>query len=98
MLGFRGYWQTKRRRYSITFTSLRRARAEFGRRQRLGDTIPLDAWGRELDDQAVIVLADWTYAGIGYRTLGDAWLAESAAAWAREQRQIAREEARTHIA
>jgi hypothetical protein len=98
MLGFRGHWQTKSRRYSITFTSLRRARAEYGRRRRLGDAIPLDAWGRELDDQAVIVLADWSYAGIGYRTLGDAWLAESAAAWAREQRQTAREEARTNVA
>jgi hypothetical protein len=98
MLGFRGHWQTKSRRYSITFTSLRRARAEYGRRRRLGNAVPLDAWGRELDGQAVIVLADWTYAGIGYRTLGDTWLAESAAAWAREQRQIAREEARTHIA
>jgi Replication initiator protein, pSAM2 len=32
MLGFRGHWQTKSRRYSITFTSLRRTRAEFGRR------------------------------------------------------------------
>jgi len=96
MLGFRGHWQTKSRRYSITFTSLRRARAEYGRRRRLGGAVPLDAWGRELDDQTVIVLADWTYAGIGYRTLGDAWLAESAAAWAREQRQTAREEARTH--
>ena len=98
MLGFRGHWQTKSRRYSITFTSLRRARADHGRRLRLGDTVSLDAWGRELDDQAVIVLADWTYAGIGYRTLGDAWLAESAAAWAREQRQIAKEEATTNIA
>ncbi len=98
MLGFRGHWQTKSRCYSITFTSLRRARADYRRRRRLGDTVPLDAWGRELDQQTVIVLADWTYVGIGYRTLGDTWLATSAAAWAREQRRIAREEATTHIA
>jgi len=57
MLGFRGHWQTKSRHYSITFTSLRRARADYGRRRRLGNAVPLDAWGRELDDQAVIVLA-----------------------------------------
>jgi hypothetical protein len=93
MLGFRGHWQTKSRRYSITLTSIRRARAEYGRRRRLGDTVPLDAWGRELDQAAVIVLAEWSYAGIGYRTLGDAWLAESAAAWAREQRQAAHDAA-----
>ncbi len=36
----------------------------------------------------------WTYTGRGYRTLGDAWLAESAAARAREQRRVAREEVR----
>jgi hypothetical protein len=32
------------------------------------------------------------YAGTGYRTVGDAWLAASAAARARERRRIAREE------
>jgi hypothetical protein len=32
------------------------------------------------------------YAGTGYRTVGDAWLATAAAAPARERRRIAREE------
>jgi hypothetical protein len=45
MLGFRGHWQTKSRRYSTTFTVLRRARVEYTRR-RHGDGVPLDAWDR----------------------------------------------------
>jgi hypothetical protein len=38
------------------------------------------------------VVKEWGYAGTGYRTVGDAWLAASAAARARERRRIAREE------
>jgi hypothetical protein len=55
----------------------------------------LDAWGRLEDDQAVIVVASWNYVGSGYQTTGEAWLAASAAARAREARRIAREELRT---
>jgi hypothetical protein len=40
----------------------------------------------------VVVVKEWGYAGTGYRTVGDAWLAASAAARARERRRIAREE------
>ncbi len=86
MLGFRGHWSTKSRRYSTTFTALRRARVEHATRGRL------DAWGRPATEGATVALADWRYAGRGYRTAADAWLASSAAARAREQRRIAREE------
>src|SRR5512133_1884599 len=34
MLGFRGHWSTKSRRYSTTMTALRRARVAFARRRR----------------------------------------------------------------
>jgi hypothetical protein len=68
MLGFRGHWSTKSRRYSTTFTVLRRARVAFARRRRAHDGIPLDAWGRPEDDQAVIVVAAWVYIGAGYET------------------------------
>ena len=37
----------------------------------------------------------WHYSGSGYRTLGDAWLAESGRKRALEQRRVAREELRT---
>ena len=92
MLGFRGHWSTKSRRYSTTMTALRRARVAFARRRRARDGIPLDAWGRPEDDQAVIVLATWTYVATGYATEGERWLALSAAARAREQRRVTREE------
>jgi len=58
MLGFGGHWSTKSRRYSTTFTVLRRARVAFAKRRRAGDGVPLDAWGRP-EDQAVIVVASW---------------------------------------
>jgi hypothetical protein len=63
--------------------------------RRRGDTLPLDAWGRPEDDQAAIVVASWQYLGSGYQTTGEAWLAASAAARAREARRIAKEELRT---
>jgi hypothetical protein len=92
MLGFGGHWSTKSRRYSTTMTVLRRARVAFAKRRRARDGVPLDAWGRPEDDQAVIVVASWVYVGSGYETEGERWLALSAAARAREQRRIAREE------
>jgi hypothetical protein len=95
MLGFRGHWSTKSRRYSTTFTVLRRARVAFAKRRRARDAVPLDAWDRPEDDQAAIVVASWTYVGSGYETEGERWLALSAAARAREQRAVAREELRT---
>jgi hypothetical protein len=99
MLGFRGHWSTKSRRYSTTMTALRRARVQYAKRRRATDGVPLDAWGRvEDDDQAAVVIATWSYVGAGYQTQGEVWLALSAAARAREQRQVAREELRTMAA
>ena len=95
MLGFGGHWSTKSRRYSTTFTVLRRARVAFAKRRRAKDGVPLDAWGRPEDDQAVIVVASWVYVASGYETEGERWLALSAAARAREQRRIAWEELTT---
>ncbi len=92
MLGFGGHWSTKSRRYSTTFTVLRRARVAFAKRRRAKDGVPLDAWGRPEDDQAVEVIASWVYVGSGYATEGERWLALSAAARAREQRRLAWED------
>ncbi len=89
MLGFRGHWSTKSRRYSTTFTALRRARVEHIKRRLL------DPWGRPTTEGATVPFAEWRYAGRGYRTAGDAWLAASAAAHAGERRRIAREELTT---
>ncbi|HEV8162905.1 MAG TPA: replication initiator, partial [Actinomycetota bacterium] len=84
--------------YSTTFAVLRRARVAFAKRRRARDSVPLDAWSRPEDDQAVIVVASWVYVGAGYETEGERWLALSAAARAREQRRIAREELTTTTA
>jgi hypothetical protein len=95
MLGFGGHWSTKSRRYSTTMGALRRARVAFAKRRRGSDGVPLDAWGDPEDDQAVVLVASWIYVGSGYVTEGERWLALSAAARAREERRIAREELRT---
>jgi hypothetical protein len=95
MLGFGGHFATKSRRYSVTLGALRRARVIYAIRRRRGATLPLDAWGRPEDDQAVIVVASWSYLGRGYQSTGEAWLAASAAARAREARRIAKDELRT---
>jgi hypothetical protein len=94
MLGFGGHFSTKSRRYSATLGALRRARVAYLIGRRRGDTLLLDAWGRPKDDQAVIVVASWAYLGSGYQSTGEAWLAASAAANAREVRRVAREELR----
>jgi hypothetical protein len=98
MLGFGGHWSTKSRRYSTTMGALRRARVTFAKRRGARDGVPLDAWDRPEDDQAVIVLATWRYVATGYATEGERWLALSAAARAREQRRVAWEELRTMAA
>jgi len=95
MLGFGGRFSTKSRRYSTTLGALRRARVAYAMRRRRGDALPLDAWGLPEADQEVVVVASWIYVGRGYQTTGEAWLAASAAARAREARRIAKEELRT---
>jgi hypothetical protein len=93
-LGFRGHFSTKSRRYSTTFGALRRARMEHARRRRIADGVPLDGFGRPEDEDQVVVEASWRFRGAGYRTTGERWLALSSAAWAREQKRVAREELR----
>ena len=85
MLGYRGHFATKCRRYSTTMRALRAARRDWKRRQH-----PLP---EHHGDKTVITLTDLQWAGRGWRTTGDALLALSAAARAREHRRVAREEA-----
>jgi hypothetical protein len=96
MLGFGGHFSSKSRRYSTTLGALRRARVAYAIRRRRGKAIPLDAWRRpEDDDQAAVVMATWRYVGSGYQSTGESWLAALAAAHAREERRIAKEELTT---
>ena len=89
MLGFRGHFASKSRRYSTTLGALRNERCEYRRRQAAENVREL------LDDQeTTLVISRWDFAGIGYLTSGDVALALSAAARARERRQAARDAAR----
>ncbi|MHB8492213.1 MAG: replication initiator, partial [Solirubrobacteraceae bacterium] len=83
-LGFRGHWSTRSRRYSTTFAALRQARVEHAK-----------AATNRCDRAEVRLDADWRYAGIGYATAGDAWLAATAAQANRERRDVAKLELRS---
>src|SRR4051794_20341980 len=82
-LGFRGHCFTKSRRYSTTFTALRQARHDHVLRRN----------GQQ--HEGLCHVRRWRYSGSGYRTLGDARLAESGRKRAVEERRVAREELRT---
>ena len=84
MLGYRGHFATKSRRYSTTMRALRTARRDWRRRQH-----PLARHG---GDKTIVTVTDLRWDGRGWRTTGDALLALSAAARAREHWRIAREE------
>ncbi len=89
MLGFRGHFASKSRRYSTTLGAIRGERRAYRQRQAAEQT-------RELADDELdttLVVAHWEFAGVGYLTAGDTALALSAAARARERRQAAREAA-----
>ncbi|WP_107051441.1 replication initiator protein RepSA [Streptomyces sp. NRRL S-1022] len=85
MLGFRGHFSSKSRRYSTTLGALRQARADYRAAQEQA------ALG--LDDQepdTVLVLADWQYAGHGH-TPGESVLAATIARDLQLNRETARE-------
>ncbi len=78
MLGFRGHFSTKTRRYSTTLGALRTARAEWRRLQaaiaRGDDPQPVDDAG----ETTTLVLAHWAYTGTGL-TPTEQWLSASLA-------------------
>jgi hypothetical protein len=89
MIGFRGHFASKSRRYSTTLGAIRGERRAYRQRQAAEHA-------RELlpDEQdTTLVVSRWEFAGVGYLTNGDTALALSAAARAREQRQAARDAA-----
>jgi hypothetical protein len=69
MLGFRGHFSTKSRRYSTTLGQIREERAEHVRAEAVSTgRLPL------FEEDTVLVITEWEYAGQGY-SLGDALLA-----------------------
>ena len=87
MLGFRGHFASKSRRYSTTLGAIRGERRAYRQRQAAEHVREL------LDDDTTLVVSHWEFAGVGYLTTGDAALALSASVRARERRQAAREAA-----
>jgi hypothetical protein len=93
MLGFGGHFLTKARRYSTTFQLLRDTRITYRRKQdqdheRTGDVRAAD----HLDDETILIVGALAFAGTGWHTTGDALLANTAAALARERAAAGREE------
>ncbi|MGW3556121.1 replication initiator protein RepSA [Streptomyces sp. NPDC000963] len=87
MLGFRGHFSTKSRRYSTTLGTLRQIRADYRAAQERVDA----------DPDTVLVLASWQYAGHGH-TPGEAALAATISRGIQLNRQTAREALRDQLA
>lgn len=80
MLGFRGHFASKSRRYSTTLGAIREER---------------HIYRTQHGDDTTLVVSHWTFAGLGYPTAGDALLAQTAAAKARELRRTTNDERTT---
>ncbi|MFF0539981.1 replication initiator protein RepSA [Streptomyces coelicoflavus] len=85
MLGFRGHFSSKSRRYSTTLGALRQARADYRAAQ---EHAALSLDDREPD--TVLVLTDWQYAGHGHSP-GESALAATIARDLQLNRETARE-------
>ncbi|MFE3655925.1 replication initiator protein RepSA [Streptomyces sp. NPDC059165] len=93
MLGFRGHFSSKSRRYSTTLGALRQIRADYRAAQQR-DELGLP----DLDqDPTLLVLADWRFAGQGHSP-GESVLAASIARDIQLNRQTAREALQDQLA
>jgi hypothetical protein len=74
MLGFRGHFSTKSRHYSTTFGKMRAQRVDHRRDEAVSTgRLPL------FDEDTILVIAHWCYAGKGL-SAGDAALAAAVTA------------------
>jgi len=85
MLGFGGHFSTKSRAYSTTLKKLREARLIW-RREHHRTT-------EHTDVETTLIVGTFSFAQSGWRNTGDAMLANTAAALARERRLVGKEEA-----
>ncbi|MFY1652480.1 replication initiator [Solwaraspora sp. WMMB762] len=95
MLGFGGHFLTKARRYSVTFRHLRDSRATYRREHdthHTGHPADVVQAADHTDADTTLVIGALTFAGAGWHSSGDALLANTAAALARERQRTAREE------
>ncbi|MFE6401727.1 replication initiator [Streptomyces alboflavus] len=95
MLGFRGHFSTKSRRYSTTLGALRQVRADYrAAQQRAALGLPDPD---EHPEATTLTLAHWIYAGHGH-TPGESWLAASIARDIQTNRETARAELPSQLA
>ncbi|MFF4288298.1 replication initiator protein RepSA [Streptomyces sp. NPDC001633] len=88
MLGFRGHFSTKSRRYSTTLGALRQVRADYrAAQQRAALGLPDPD---EHPEATMLVVAHWAYAGHGH-TPGESWLAANIRRDIQHNRETARE-------
>ncbi|MEV5692463.1 replication initiator [Micromonospora globbae] len=94
MLGYGGHFLTKGRRYSVTFQLLRDTRIAYRRHEHHHQADEHSSGLRAVEhlDDTTLVVGTLTFAGVGWHTTGDALLANTAAAMARERRTAGREE------
>jgi hypothetical protein len=71
MLGYRGHFSTKSRRYSTTMGALREVRCSFRRQQ--AHERGHDRW--QPVDPSTVVITSWQYAGQGYVHVADTYIA-----------------------
>jgi hypothetical protein len=95
MLGFGGHFATKSRRFCVTFTHERDKRATYRRSRTTG---PQPDNQTPLDDDTVLVVNFLQFVGAGWHTTGDALLANTSAALAREHQPVIGDEFLAHAA
>jgi hypothetical protein len=86
----------KARRYSVTLTALRQARVTYRRTQDTGPGYESIHCQEDVDTKTTLVLNRLSYDGSGWRTSGDALLANTAADQAWKRREAARAELVPH--
>ena len=92
MLGFGGHFLTKGRHYSVTFGLLRGIRVFYRRHQTTGPEHQTIRTADHLGEETTLIVRDLRYVGTGWKTTGDALLANTAADLARRRREAGREE------
>ena len=93
MLGFGGQFFTKSDHYSLRFADLRDARITYRRSQDTGpEHGPIRTADHTGDDETILIVGTLSYAGTGWRTTGDALLANTAADQARKRCEAGRED------
>jgi hypothetical protein len=94
--GFNGHFLTKTRRRVVRFQTLRDERINFRRTEEQTDSATIRA--ADHAEETTLIVGTLTFAGVGWHSSGDALLANSAAAQARERQATGREELAHEIA